>query len=224
MGTISSRRNAILSMSAGIAGLTFVPRMAPASNKREFNQQGDLEGFIAEDFLLQNKMAENLYRNYAERLPIIDYHNHLPPQDIAENKQFETITQIWLDGDHYKWRAMRANGIDEKYITGNATDFEKFQKWAETVPYTLMNPLYHWTHLELKRYFGINKLLNPKTAREIYDDANRLLQTESYRVQNLLKSKNVEVVCTTDDPVDDLKYHRELQKQNSLLVFACVAS
>ncbi|MEP0368048.1 MAG: glucuronate isomerase [Cyclobacteriaceae bacterium] len=205
-------------MSAGIAGLTFIPRMAPAGNRTEFNKQGDLEGFIAEDFLLQSKMAENLYHNYAERLPIIDYHNHLPPQDIAENRQFDTITQIWLDGDHYKWRAMRANGIDEKYITGDATDFEKFQKWAQTVPYTLMNPLYHWTHLELKRYFGINKLLNSKTAKEIYDEANRLLQTENYRVQNLLKSKNVEVVCTTDDPVDDLKYHRKLQEQNALLV------
>lgn len=212
----SSRRSAILNMSAGIAGMAIIPRVALGSSKKQVDS--NLKGFITEDFLLQSKIAENLYFNYAAELPIIDYHNHLSPRAIAENKQFETITQIWLDGDHYKWRAMRANGVEEKYITGNANDFEKFQKWAETVPYTLMNPLYHWTHLELKKYFGINKLLNPTTAKEIYNEANRLLQKEEYRVQNLLKSKNVEVVCTTDDPIDDLKYHRELQGMNSLLV------
>ncbi|MEX0609515.1 MAG: glucuronate isomerase [Balneolaceae bacterium] len=175
--------------------------------------KGRSEGFIDENFLLQSEVAEELYHKYAKSLPIIDYHNHMPPSEIAEDKNFENLTKIWLDGDHYKWRAMRANGINEKYITGDATDFEKFTKWAETVPYTLRNPLYHWTHLELKRYFGIVKILNPSTAKEIYDEATALLKTKEFSAQNLIKSRNVEVLCTTDDPSDDLSYHQKIKDQ-----------
>ena len=145
-------------------------------------------------------------------MPIIDYHNHLPPQQIAEDHQFENLTQIWLYGDHYKWRAMRAHGISEDYCTGHASDWEKFEKWAETVPYTLRNPLYHWTHLELKRYFGITDLLSEKTAAKIWKQANAKLATPAYTTQGLLKKMKVKVVCTTDDPVDDLGYHRAFAK------------
>ncbi len=166
-----------------------------------------MKRFMDENFLLESKVAEELYHGYAEDLPIIDYHCHLSPADIANDRKFKNITAIWLDGDHYKWRAMRTNGVGEKFITGNSDDYERFAKWAETVPYTLRNPLYHWTHLELKRYFGIDKLLNPATAKEIYDETSRLLQTDDFSVQNLLKKMRVEVVCTTDDPVDSLEYH-----------------
>jgi glucuronate isomerase len=163
--------------------------------------------FLDRNFLLQTEAAEHIYHTYAAEQPIIDYHNHLSPKDIAENRQFANLTEIWLEGDHYKWRAMRSNGIDEKYCTGSASPEEKFMKWAETVPYTLRNPLYHWTHLELKDYFGIDRLLNKDSARSIYEECNALLQTNEFRVQGLLKKINVETLCTTDDPSDDLAYH-----------------
>ncbi|RNL95244.1 glucuronate isomerase [Sinomicrobium pectinilyticum] len=163
-----------------------------------------------ESFLLSNDYARELYFNYAEKQPIIDYHCHLPPDQIAGDKVFENLTQIWIYGDHYKWRAMRTLGIDEKYITGNGTDEEKFRAWAETVPYTLRNPLYHWTHLELKRYFGIETLLSEKTADEIYRQANEKLNTTAYSCRGLLTKMNVEVVCTTEDPTDSLEHHQKL--------------
>ncbi|TRX05308.1 glucuronate isomerase [Flavobacterium gawalongense] len=167
--------------------------------------------FISDDFLLNNPSAIALYNEYAKTQPILDYHNHLSPKDIAEDRQFENITQIWIEGDHYKWRAMRANGIDEKYITGDATDLEKFKKWAETVPYTLRNPLYHWTHMELKIYFGIEELLNAENAETIFNTCSALLQTPDFSVKNLLRKMNVLVVGTTDDPTDDLRYHKKIQ-------------
>lgn len=173
-----------------------------------------MKKFLDKNFLLETKTAEKLYHQYAAKMPIIDYHCHLNPEEIASNKKFENLTQIWLYGDHYKWRAMRTNGIDERYCTGNASDYEKFEKWAETVPYTLRNPLYHWTHLELKNYFGINDLLSPKTAKKIYKKATDLLQQDDYSVQNLLKKMNVEVVCTTDDPIDSLEYHKKIKKDD----------
>ncbi len=172
--------------------------------------------FLSDDFLLQTETAKALYHDFAKDMPIIDYHCHLPVQEIAENCSFKNLTQIWLNGDHYKWRAMRANGVAEKYITGNATDLEKFQAWAATVPKTLRNPLYLWTHLELKRCFGINDtLLNAETANEIYESGKRLLQTEAFRTREILKNMNVKLVCTTDDPVDDLTHHRKLLEDQS---------
>ncbi|MEM1321141.1 MAG: glucuronate isomerase [Bacteroidota bacterium] len=170
--------------------------------------------FLGEDFLLDNEYSILLYHQYAKDLPIIDYHNHLPPQAIAVNKQYQNITQIWLYGDHYKWRAMRANGINERYITGDASDWKKFEQYALTLPYTLRNPLYHWSHLELKRYFGIDELLTPKTAQSIYDQCNLLLNTEEYAVQHLLKKMKVELLCTTDDPTDDLSFHQMIAQQS----------
>ena len=169
-----------------------------------------MKEFLGEDFLLQTKTAQQLYHEHAKPMPIIDYHCHLPPKDIAENRQFRTLTEIWLAGDHYKWRAMRTNGIDEKYCTGDASDYEKFMKYAETVPYTLRNPLYHWTHMELKNPFGITEILNPDTAKKIYDNCNQQLTEARLRTRNLLKHFNVEVVCTTDDPIDTLEYHQQL--------------
>lgn len=160
--------------------------------------------FIEEDFLLENSFAKELYERYAKDMPIIDYHCHLPVEDIAEDRQFKNLTEIWIAGDHYKWRAMRGLGIEEKYITGNSSDEEKFQKWAETIPYTMRNPLYHWTHLELQRYFGITDLLTEKNAKKIYNQCNSLLATQAYSTRNLLKKMNVKVVCTTDDPADDI--------------------
>jgi glucuronate isomerase len=171
--------------------------------------------FLGRDFLLQSEAAVNLYHNHAAHQPIVDYHNHLSPKEIAENKQFTNLTEIWLDGDHYKWRAMRSNGVNEKYCTGNASPEEKFMKWAETVPHTMRNPLYHWTHLELKGYFGIDQVLNSESARSIYDECSAKLQTKEFRVQPLLKMMNVEVVCTTDDPCDDLAYHASHAKAGS---------
>ena len=173
-----------------------------------------MKEFLDKNFLLQSNTAEKLYHEYASDLPIIDYHCHLPPEDIANNRKFETLTQIWLNGDHYKWRAMRTNGIPEKYCTGKTSDEEKFMKWAETVPYTLRNPLYHWTHLELRRYFNINKLLNPDSAKEIYQTCNTLLNTEGFSTQNLLRKMNVETVCTTDDPLDSLEHHKKISDDN----------
>ncbi len=164
--------------------------------------------FLEDNFLLHSATAERLYFEFAEEMPIIDYHNHLPPQQIAEDFQFENLTQAWLNGDHYKWRAMRSLGADESYITGGKSDVEKFNQWAATVPYTLRNPLYHWTHLELKRYFNINTLLDASSAQYIYEKSTSLLQEKSYSVLGLLQSRKVKVVCTTDDPIDDLAFHR----------------
>lgn len=173
----------------------------------------DIKAFLDEDFLLNNRMARVLYHDYARHQPIIDYHNHLPPDEIAQDKAFPTITQAWLQGDHYKWRAMRTFGIDEAFITGEADDQDKFLKWAETVPYTIRNPLFHWTHLELQRYFDIDELLFPGTAPAIYQECNRILSGEGVGAQGLLQKMNVEVVCTTDDPIDSLAYHQIYQAQ-----------
>ena len=171
-----------------------------------------MESFINKDFMLTNESARELYHDSAESLPIIDYHCHLDPKQIAENHSFKNLTEVWLGGDHYKWRAMRGNGIAEEYITGSRSNYEKFEKWAETVPYTMRNPLYHWTHLELIRIFGIDTLLKPQTAREIYEACTDMLQTDDFRAQALMKRCRVEVVCTTDDPIDSLEYHRYLQE------------
>ncbi|RZK79496.1 MAG: glucuronate isomerase [Pedobacter sp.] len=165
---------------------------------------------IPEDFLLTNETAKVLYYDYAKNLPIIDYHNHLPPQEIAENKKFETITEIWLKGDHYKWRGMRALGVDEEYITGSASDKEKFNAWATIVPATVRNPLFHWTHMELKDPFGYNSYLNASSAAEVYEHCNKLLSTDQYSTQGLLNHFNVKMVGTTDDPCDDLQYHSKI--------------
>jgi len=166
--------------------------------------------FIHEDFLLATPAARRLYHDYARDEPILDYHCHLPPKDVAENRRFANLFEIWLEGDHYKWRAMRANGIPEKYITGDASPKEKYLAWARTVPNTLRNPLYHWTHLELKRYFGINELLDEKNAERIWDQANALLAGESLRAWGILEKFRVRAVCTTDDPADDLRWHRQI--------------
>jgi glucuronate isomerase len=171
-----------------------------------------MKQFLGDDFLLNSKTAERLYHEYAAPLPIVDYHCHLLPEQIAADHQFENLTAIWLNGDHYKWRAMRANGVNEQYITGKKTDWEKFQQWAATVPYTFRNPLYHWTHLELQRYFRIDKLLNPDSAKDIFDACNARLQTKEYSVRNLLRKMRVEVLCTTDDPADSLEHHLFFKK------------
>lgn len=170
-----------------------------------------MKNFLDETFLLQNKTAERLYNDYARELPIIDYHCHLPPDQIAENINFDNLTRVWLNGDHYKWRAMRANGVNEEFITGGKSDLEKFEKWAATVPYTLRNPLYHWTHLELQRYFGVYELLSSATARKIYDGCSEKLRSPEYRVRSLIQNMNVEAVCTTDDPLDNLEYHQQIK-------------
>ena len=166
-----------------------------------------MKPFMDKNFLLQSETAQELYHNHAAQLPIIDYHCHLNPKEVAEDHRFSSITELWLGGDHYKWRAMRSNGVEEKYITGDATDWEKFQKWAETMPYCMRNPLYHWTHLELRTAFGINKLLNASTARDIFEECNEMLQQPEFSARGLMRRYNVEVVCTTDDPADDLRYH-----------------
>ncbi|RYY90833.1 MAG: glucuronate isomerase [Chitinophagaceae bacterium] len=173
-----------------------------------------MKQFLDENFLLNNKTAERLYHEFAKPMPIIDYHCHLPPDQIAEDKSFENLTQVWLYGDHYKWRAMRTNGINERYCTGDASDFEKFQKWSETVPYTLRNPLYHWTHLELQRYFGVTELLNTASAARIYEECSAKLQQPEYSVRGLLTKMNVKVVCTTDDPIDSLEHHARIKADN----------
>ena len=170
-----------------------------------------MKKFLDENFLLSTKTAQQLYHGYAKDMPIIDYHCHLSPRQIADDHQFQNLTQVWLYGDHYKWRAMRTNGVDERYCTGDKTDREKFNQWAATVPYTLRNPLYHWTHLELQRYFGVNDILNADSAAKIYDTCTDLLQTKEYSVQNLLRRMNVALVCTTDDPVDSLECHIKLK-------------
>lgn len=171
-----------------------------------------MKPFLDENFLLNSKTAQTLYHEFAKDMPIIDYHNHLPPDQIADNINFDNITQAVLYGDHYKWRAMRANGVDEAYITGSKSDWEKFEMWAATVPYTLRNPLYHWTHLELQRYFGITEVLSPKTARSIYDSCNEKLRSSEFSVQGLLSRMSVEALCTTDDPLDSLEHHQKIKK------------
>jgi glucuronate isomerase len=170
--------------------------------------------FLSEDFLLKNKFAQNLYHGFAKDLPIIDYHNHLPPAEISSNRKFENISKIWLAGDHYKWRAMRTLGIEEKFITGDATDYQKFEKWAYTLPYTLRNPLYHWSQMELSRYFGIEELLDPSKAEKMYSATSEKLQEEQFRARGLLEQMRVEVVCTTDDPADTLEHHEAYFDQN----------
>ncbi len=165
--------------------------------------------FIHDDFLLSTKTARELYHQFAETEPIFDYHCHLPPGDVARNRQFRNLFEIWLEGDHYKWRAMRANGVAEKYCTGDASPYDKFLAWAKTVPHTLRNPLYHWTHLELMRYFGISELLDEKSAKRIWEQANKQLAKPALATQGILKKFNVELVCTTDDPTDALSDHRE---------------
>ena len=172
------------------------------------------KNFINENFLLQNNISEELYHKYAASQPIIDYHNHLPPKEIWEDKKYENLTQIWIKADHYKWRAMRTAGIEEKFITGNASDKEKFIAWARTVPKTLRNPLYHWTHLELKRYFGIDELLNEESAERIYEEVNKQLQKPENSCRGLLRKMNIESLCTTEDPIDDLQYHRKLAESD----------
>lgn len=170
--------------------------------------------FMNEEFLLDNKTAEKLYHNYAEDMPIIDYHCHLDAEEIAKNKKYKNITEIWLGGDHYKWRALRANGIDEKYITGDADDKEKFLKWAETIPYCIGNPLYHWTHLELKRFFDIDLIISPDTAEEIWERCNKMLARDDFSVKSLIKKSNVVQICTTDDPADSLEHHIQIANDN----------
>lgn len=174
-----------------------------------------MKTFIDDNFLLHSKTAERLYHDYAEEMPVIDYHNHLPAEEIAKDINFKNLTEAWVAGDHYKWRAMRSNGVSEKYCTGKASDWEKFEKWAETVPFTIRNPLYHWTHLELLRYFKINKILSPSSAKSIYEEASTKLQSEKFSTCNLLKKMNVKVICTTDDPLDSLEHHKSFSKQKS---------
>ncbi|MDZ8117947.1 glucuronate isomerase [Pontiella agarivorans] len=169
-----------------------------------------MKKFMDEDFLLRTKTAIKLYHEYAKDMPIYDYHCHLPPQEVAEDKQYENLAEIWLGGDHYKWRAMRTNGVKEKYCTGDSSWKEKFDAWAATVPQTLRNPLYHWTHLELQRYFDIDTLLSPATADAIYEECTAKLQTPEFSARNLMRKMNVKVVCTTDDPVDDLHFHKQV--------------
>jgi len=176
-----------------------------------------MKNFLDDDFLLHTRTAERLYHEFAAQMPVIDYHNHLPPDQIANDINFENLTQAWLYGDHYKWRAMRTNGVAERYCTGDADDWEKFQQWAATVPYTLRNPLYHWTHLELRRYFNVQDNLDADTARQIYDECSGKLQTDEFSVRGLLEKMNVRLVCTTDDPVDSLEHHRKIKNDNWLI-------
>ncbi len=178
-----------------------------------------MKQFLDDNFLLESRTAEKLFHNYASNMPVIDFHNHLPPEAIAFNSNFSSITGLWLGGDHYKWRAMRTLGIEEKYITGDANDWEKFEKWAEVVPYTIRNPLYHWTHLELQRYFKIYKLLKPDTAREIYNACNNLLPENEFSVLSLLNKMKVEICCTTDDPTDSLEFHKLINMQSGIRVY-----
>ena len=168
-----------------------------------------MKPFMDENFLLQTETAQKLYHEHAKKMPIIDYHCHLVPKMVADDYRFRSITEIWLGGDHYKWRAMRSNGVDERFCTGSdTTDWEKFEKWAETVPYTMRNPLYHWTHLELKTAFGIDKILKPSTAREIFDECNEKLAQPEYTARGFMRRYGVECVCTTDDPIDTLEHHK----------------
>ncbi|ADD01508.1 Glucuronate isomerase [Thermoanaerobacter italicus Ab9] len=173
-----------------------------------------MKNFMDENFLLTNDIAVTLYHQYARNMPIYDFHCHLSPKEIYENKRFKNITEIWLYGDHYKWRLMRANGIEEKYITGNADDYDKFMAYAKTIPMAIGNPVYHWTHLELQRYFGIYDLLNEKTAKSIWEKANEVINKDDFNVRNIIKKSNVKIIITTDDPTDSLEYHIKLKEQN----------
>jgi len=177
-----------------------------------------MKPFINKNFLLGNKTAEKLYHTYSENQPIVDFHCHLSPAMIAEDRQFSNLTQAWLEGDHYKWRAMRTNGINEMFCTGNASDTEKFKKWAQTVPATVGNSLYHWTHLELARYFNMTELLSPLTASDIYENASAMLQTKEFSTQTIIRKMKVEVICTTDDPTDDLEHHLKLKGSFEIIV------
>jgi glucuronate isomerase len=171
--------------------------------------------FLGDDFLLETEAALHLYERYAAPSAILDYHCHLSPKDIAENRKFQNLTEIWLEGDHYKWRAMRINGVAERYCTGDASPLDKFKEWAKTVPYTMRNPLYHWTHLELKNYFGVKEVLDESSAERIYEECTAALKRDDFSVQSLLSKMNVEVVCTTDDPTDTLEYHEKFREQKS---------
>ena len=177
-----------------------------------------MKPFMDEDFLLSNETAKTLYHNYAKQVPIIDYHCHINPQEIAEDRQFDTITQVWLGGDHYKWRQMRTNGIDEKFITGDASDYEKFEKWAATLQKAIGNPLYHWSHLELQRYFNYDKPLSPATAEEVWEVCNKKLADPSMTVRNIIRQSNVETICTTDDPIDSLEWHKKIAEDETFEV------
>lgn len=177
-----------------------------------------MKKFMDEDFLLSTEIAQKLYHEHAEKTPILDYHCHINPEEIAKDRQFENITQVWLGGDHYKWRQMRSNGVDEKYITGDASDREKFQKWAETLEKAIGNPLYHWSHLELKRYFGYDGCLNGETAEEVWNLCNAKLKTPEMSVQNLIRQSGVTLLCTTDDPADSLEWHRVIGEDDSFEV------
>lgn len=174
-----------------------------------------MKKFMDENFLLHNQTAIELFHNVAKELPIIDFHCHLSPKEIYENKKFKNITEVWLYGDHYKWRLMRANGIDEKYITGDGSDYDKFVAWAKTISIAIGNPIYHWTHLELKRYFGIDELLNEENADMIWKKANQVLNSDNFGARDIIKRSNVEVICTTDDPADTLEYHLKLKEDQS---------
>ena len=174
-----------------------------------------MKQFMDKDFLLSTDMAKTLYHDYAAKMPILDYHCHINPQEIAEDRKFDNITQVWLGGDHYKWRQMRSNGVEEKYITGDASDREKFQKWAETLEKLIGNPLYHWSHLELQKYFGYTGYLNGDTAEEVWNLCNEKLHQDSMTVRNIIKQSNVTLICTTDDPVDTLEWHEKIAADDS---------
>ena len=174
-----------------------------------------MKAFMDKDFLLQSETAKKLFHDYAATTPILDYHCHINPQEIYEDRQFENITQVWLGGDHYKWRFMRSCGVDEKYITGDASDYEKFCKWAECLGKAIGNPLFHWSHLELQRYFGYNGVLNKNTADEVWKLCNEKLQQPSMSVRNLIKQSNVTLICTTDDPIDSLEWHKKIAEDSS---------
>lgn len=174
-----------------------------------------MRAFMDQDFLLSNEISKTLYHNYAKEMPIYDYHCHLSPKEIAENKSYANITQLWLGGDHYKWRVMRSNGVSEDFITGAQSDYDKFIAFAKSIPYTIGNPMYHWTHLELKRYFGIDAVLSEKNADEIWNQCNALLATDAFRAKALITRSNVGVICTTDDPIDDLFYHQQIKEDKA---------
>lgn len=177
-----------------------------------------MKKFMDEEFLLSNETAKTLFHNYAEKMPIIDYHCHIDPKEIAQNRKFDNITQVWLGGDHYKWRMIRSNGVDEKYITGDGTDREKFQKFAETLPKAIGNPLYHWTHLELRRYFGYGGVLNADTAEEVWNLCNARLKTDALSVRGIIEQSNVKLICTTDDPADSLQWHKAIREDKTCKV------
>lgn len=177
-----------------------------------------MKNFMDEDFLLSNDTAKTLYNDYAAKMPVVDYHCHINPQEIAENRKFENITQVWLGGDHYKWRMIRSNGVDEKYITGNSTDREKFQMFAEALPKAIGNPLYHWTHLELKRYFGYDGVLNADTAEEVWNLCNAKLKTDAMSVRGIIEQSDVKLIATTDDPIDTLEWHKAIKADSTCKV------